>query len=318
MEKYYTCKYDRAFKEIMLKQGNLELLKYYLEYILKVEIKKMKINNVELINGNLNTRGKRLDLYLETNAGKINVEVNAENKNYVHTRNLAYICNIYQNHTLIGKEYDQNTKIIQINFSYGLKKKKAIYKYEIKNEDNENFVYNFEIYEINMEYFMKNWYNRNEEEIEKYKYFIMLSLEKEELKELSKKDKVVEKYMEDLNEINRDPVFIQHMTDEDDREGIYKALLAEEKEKAIKEGLDEGIKKGIKEGIEKGIKQGIKQGIEQGIEKGIKEGKKEGKIEGFEQGIQSVAKTMIENNFKIEEIIKVTGLTEEKILNLKQ
>ena len=273
MEKYYTCKYDRAFKEIMLKQGNLELLKYYLEYILKVEIKKMKINNVELINGNLNTRGKRLDLYLETNAGKINVEVNAENKNYVHPRNLAYICNIYQNHTLIGKEYDQNTKIIQINFSYGLKKKKAIYKYEIKNEDNENFVYNFEIYEINMEYFMKNWYNRNEEEIEKYKYFIMLSLEKEELKELSKKDKVVEKYMEDLNEINRDPVFIQHMTDEDDREGIYKALLAEEKEKAIKEGLDEGIKKGIKEGIEQGIEQGIERGIERGIEQGKKEEK---------------------------------------------
>lgn len=94
----------------MLKKDNIELLKYYLEYILNVEIKQIKINNVELINGNLNTRGKRLDLYLETNAGKINVKMNAENKNYVHPRNLAYICNIYQNHTLIGKEYDQNTK----------------------------------------------------------------------------------------------------------------------------------------------------------------------------------------------------------------
>ena len=156
MKKFYTCKYDRAFKEIMLKKANIELLKYYLEYILNVEIKQIKINNVELINGNLNTRGKRLDLYLETNAGKINVEMNAENKNYVHPRNLAYICNIYQNHTLIGKEYDQNTKIIQINFSYGLNKKKAIYKYEIKNEEDERFVYNFEIYEINMGIFYEN------------------------------------------------------------------------------------------------------------------------------------------------------------------
>ena len=140
----------------MLKKDNIELLKYYLEYILNVEIKQIKINNVELINGNLNTRGKRLDLYLETNAGKINVEMNPENKNYVHPRNLAYICNIYQNHTLIGKEYDQNTKIIQINFSYGLNKKKAIYKYEIKNEEDERFVYNFEIYEINMGIFYEN------------------------------------------------------------------------------------------------------------------------------------------------------------------
>ena len=239
----------------------------------------------ELINGNLNTRGKRLDLYLETNAGKINVEMNAENKNYVHPRNLAYICNISQNHTLIGKEYDQNTKIIQINFSYGLNKKKAIYKYEIKNEEDERFVYNFEIYEINMEYFMKTWYNKNQEQIEKYKYFIMLNLEHDELKELSKKDKVVERYMEDLNVINSDPVFIQHMTDEHDREGIYKALLAEEKEKAILEGIEEGKKVGLEQGIS--------------------------------QGIQKVAKTMIENNFQIEDIIKITGLTKDEILNLK-
>ena len=285
MKKFYTCKYDRAFKEIMLKKDNIELLKYYLEYILNVEIKQIKINNVELINGNLNTRGKRLDLYLETNAGKINVEMNAENKNYVHPRNLAYICNIYQNHTLIGKEYDQNTKIIQINFSYGLNKKKAIYKYEIKNEEDERFVYNFEIYEINMEYFMKTWYKKNKEQIEKYKYFIMLNLEHDELKELSKKDKVVERYMEDLNVINSDPVFIQHMTDEDDREGIYKALLAEEKEKAILEGIEEGKKVGLEQGIS--------------------------------QGIQKVAKTMIENNFQIEDIIKITGLTKDEILNLK-
>ena len=285
MKKFYTCKYDRAFKEIMLKKDNIELLKYYLEYILNVEIKQIKINNVELIIGNLNTRGKRLDLYLETNAGKINVEMNAENKNYVHPRNLAYICNISQNHTLIGKEYDQNTKIIQINFSYGLNKKKAIYKYEIKNEEDERFVYNFEIYEINMEYFMKTWYNKNQEQIEKYKYFIMLNLEHDELKELSKKDKVVERYMEDLNVINSDPVFIQHMTDEDDREGIYKALLAEEKEKAILEGIEEGKKVGLEQGIS--------------------------------QGIQKVAKTMIENNFQIEDIIKITGLTKDEILNLK-
>lgn len=305
MKKFYTCKYDRAFKEIMLKKDNIELLKYYLEYILNVEIKQIKINNVELINGNLNTRGKRLDLYLETNAGKINVEMNAENKNYVHPRNLAYICNIYQNHTLIGKEYDQNTKIIQINFSYGLNKKKAIYKYEIKNEEDERFVYNFEIYEINMEYFMKTWYNKNQDQIEKYKYFIMLNLEHDELKELSKKDKVAERYMEDLNVINSDPVFIQHMADEDDRERIYKVLLAEEKEKAILEGIEEGKKTGLEQGIKQGVKEGIKEGIEQGIERGLG------------QGIKKVAKTMIENNFQIEDIIKITGLTKDEILNLK-
>ena len=132
---------------------------------------------------------------------------------------------------------------------------------------------------------MKTWYNKKQKQIEKYKYFIILNLEHDELKELSKKDKVVERYMEDLNVINSDPVFIQHMTDEDDREGIYKALLAEEKEKAILEGIEEGKKVGLEQGIS--------------------------------QGIQKVAKTMIENNFQIEDIIKITGLTKDEILNLK-
>jgi len=111
--------------------------------------------------------------------------------------------------------------------------------------------------------------------------------------------------MEDLNVINSDPVFIQHMTDEDDRKGIYKALLAEEKEKAILEGIEEGKKVGLEQGIKQGMKQGIKEGVKEGIK------------EGIEQGIQKVAKTMIENNFQIEDIIKITGLTKDEILNLK-
>lgn len=152
---------------------------------------------------------------------------------------------------------------------------------------------------------MKTWYNKNQDQIEKYKYFIMLNLEHDELKELSKKDKVAERYMEDLNVINSDPVFIQHMADEDDRERIYKVLLAEEKEKAILEGIEEGKKTGLEQGIKQGVKEGIKEGIERGIEQGIG------------QGIKKVAKTMIENNFQIEDIIKITGLTKDEILNLK-
>ncbi len=156
---------------------------------------------------------------------------------------------------------------------------------------------------------MKTWYNKNQDQIEKYKYFIMLNLEHDELKELSKKDKVAERYMEDLNVINSDPVFIQHMADEDDRERIYKVLLAEEKEKAILEGIEEGKKTGLEQGIKQGVKEGIKEGIEQGIERGIEQ--------GIGQGIKKVAKTMIENNFQIEDIIKITGLTKDEILNLK-
>ena len=39
MEKFYTCKYDRAFKEVFMKEENKDILSCVLETILNVEIK---------------------------------------------------------------------------------------------------------------------------------------------------------------------------------------------------------------------------------------------------------------------------------------
>ena len=46
-EKFYTCKNDRAFKEIFLKEENKELLIKLLEVSLKTKIYKIKYENVE-------------------------------------------------------------------------------------------------------------------------------------------------------------------------------------------------------------------------------------------------------------------------------
>lgn len=102
-EKFYTCKYDRPFKEIMLKEKNSDLLKLLLESVLKVEISKIEINNIERNTGNIKIKRKHLDALLTTNIGKIGIEVNACAKNdYVKPRNLAYICDMYAAHTLTG------------------------------------------------------------------------------------------------------------------------------------------------------------------------------------------------------------------------
>ena len=44
-DKFYTCKYDRPFKEIMLKLSNRDILKLILEKILGVRITKIEENN---------------------------------------------------------------------------------------------------------------------------------------------------------------------------------------------------------------------------------------------------------------------------------
>ena len=50
-KKFYTGKYDRAFKEVMLNEKNKDLLKLLLEHILKVEI-----NNIEISPNERNSR----------------------------------------------------------------------------------------------------------------------------------------------------------------------------------------------------------------------------------------------------------------------
>ena len=81
---------------------------------------------------------------------------------------------------------------------------------------------------------MDLWYNKKEEEIEKNKYIIMLDLEKEELKELSKEDKVVCKYMEELERLNSNPKFREYMSAEEDARKIYNSEIREATEKGEK------------------------------------------------------------------------------------
>ena len=69
-----------------------------------------------------------------------------------------------------------NINIIQINFSYGLKKDKLFSRYYIQDEDGNKYVSNFLIIELNMDKYMEFLYNKDEEEINKYIEHIMLDL----------------------------------------------------------------------------------------------------------------------------------------------
>ena len=244
MEKFYTCKYDRAFKEVFGKEENKDILKKLLEEILQIEIERIEYLNLERNVDNVKVKRKHLDLYLETNIGKIQVEVNTTNSKYVKPRNMSYLCDIYSHHTLVGQEYDQDTLIIQININYGQQDEKYIREYRLRDESGKEYIKNFIIYEINMEKYMKLWYNKEEKELEKSKYIVMLNLEKEELEKLSKKDKVVIKYMKELERVNENPKFREYMSAEEDNKKIENSLKREWMEEGLAEGRIEGIKEG--------------------------------------------------------------------------
>ena len=242
-EKFYICRNDRAFKEILLNERNEELLKKVLEVALGVSIQEIQIENVEKNTGNLRLRRKTLDILLYTNQGKIDIEMNACKKDYLHTRNTAYQCDNYSHYTLVGEEYSETTQIIQINFTYEMDKrdKKILRKYYIQDEENKRFVKNFVILEYNMDRIMEFWYSKNEIEIEKYKYLIMLDLGLEDLQKLSKKDRLVERYKMDVEIINRDPRFRVYMTEEEDKRKMHNTEMSLARKKGLEEGRKEGL-----------------------------------------------------------------------------
>ena len=267
----------RAFKEVFLKPDNSDLLKALLEFILKIKIDKLEIKKTELLSGNVNIKDKRVDAIVHTGNKKIEIEINSQNKDYLHTRSTAYICNIYQSNASVGDTYNEDTDIIQVNLTWGLGRNNDEMKiYKIMNEKGELYVKNFIIYEINMDYYDKIWYSKNEEEIKKNQYMIMLDLDKKELENMPK-DKIVDKYITNVTIVNDDPEFQKYMSEEEDKRKIQNSLLSEAKE--------EGISQGISQGYTSGINDGIKQ----------------------------TAKNLLSMNMPIEDILKATGLSIEEI-----
>ena len=246
--KFYSAKNDRAFKEVYLKEKNRNMLKDLLEKVLEVRISKIKLRPTEKLENNIHIKGKRLDALLDTNVGKIGIEVNSENKSYIHPRNMSYICNEYASHTLIGEEYNEETMIIQINFTYGLSKNEPAKKeYYIQDEKGSKFVRNFKIIEINMEYYLNLWYDFqkkgiNKTLIEENQIIIMLGLEREDLKELSKEYEKVREFMSEIERVNENPEFRVYMTEEEDKRKIFNSEMREARETGLKEGKEEGIK----------------------------------------------------------------------------
>ena len=238
-KKFYTCKYDKSFKEIMMKKENFFILKKVLENILEIEVKEIELRPLNLNTNNIYVKGKETDLLVLTNQGKIEIEVNTHYEDYVRVRNFCYITNIYQNEITEGSKYSEEIKMIQINLNYGVKDKEYKRIYKMRDEEGKEYIKNCIIYEINMDKYKEILYNKNKEEIEKNKYILMLDMNLEEL-EKYKEDKVVKEYMEKMDKLNQSPMFINWITKEKDEEMIRNTQLFKAEEKGINKGITKG------------------------------------------------------------------------------
>jgi hypothetical protein len=277
-------------------------------------------SNIEK-NVNMYIRRKYLDLNLDSNEATIGIEVNGYDRKYIKPRNTSFICDSYSNHTLVNNEYTEEKQIIQINYTYGVKSKVPIKKYKILNtdrSDNEPFVKNFIIYEVYMDYIMNFWYNRDKQEVNyknviKYKYFIMMNLNLEELKELIKitnNDERIVKYMEEIKKVNTVPEYRQYITEEQD----YQFKLNSERH----EGEKIGEKRGLELGEKRGLELGEKRGLELGEKRGLELGEKRGLELGAKQQKEKTIIEMLKENLPIDMICRVLKIPKEQVQKYQQ
>ena len=289
MDEFYLACNDKCFKCIFQNPQNQYLLGLLIESVTGCKYSNMNYSNVEK-NINMYIKRKYLDMNLDSKDAIVNIEMNRFNRNYINPRNTSFICDCYSNNVLKNGKYTEDKDIIQINFSYGIKGNIPIKKYMILNtnrNDKKPRVKNFKIYEVNMDYIMKYWYNRNKQEVNinriiEYRYFIMLSLNLNELEELYEitKDERIRDFMKELEKVNTLPEFRQFITEEQDKEFILNTVRYE------------------------GEKIGEKRGETRGERKGILKSKLE------------TARNMLKEKFSIETISRLTGLSINQIKNI--
>ena len=202
----------------------------------------------------------------------------------MYVRNTAYICNIYSTNALVGDSYNQDIDIIQINLTWGLDYEESKREFRISDKNGNVYVKNLLIMEINMEYYKKIWYSKDEKKIKENELLVMLDLNEGELKKMPKSDKISEKYVESVTILNNDPFFQEYMSHEEDQRKMQNSL--------IREAEGTGYEKGIKLGEEKGLKL------------------------GQEQEKICIAKRLLKMHMNKEDIIKATGLNPEEIKKL--
>ena len=103
----------------------------------------------------------------------------------------------------------------------------------------------------------------------------------------------------------------------EDRIAYDKALDRYRVSRIVEEDAREaGWKKGLEEGRAKGIAEGIAEGRAKGIAEGRAEGRTEGIAEGRAEEKRNNARSMKKIGIPVEQIVKVTGLTETEIEDL--
>lgn len=272
----FNLKNDIIFTAFFARKGNEEFLIDFLQSILKIEIKKIKIREeVNLEKLSVGEKGGRLDIEAELNEGTIvNIEMQMKNLHNIENRTTLYGAKVLAREEARGKNYNDIKNVIMIN------------------------ILNYELTEF------EEYVSETVVVLDKHREYEIIKGMKWYFIELPKFRKAHPNMDEKLNQWL---AFI----DDNDR---GKIKMAEKKNKTLEKARkemtyltgDEEIRR-LAELREK-WEMDWNSSMDYSKREGIKEGAKEKNLEN--------AKKMREEKIPIETIMKITKLTQEEIENL--
>lgn len=297
--KFYKLKNDAIFKNVFYRHEDLLmwlLNRIMCQYEPYININNLVIKNCELTKNRKYIKNKTVDMLIKTNDRMYNIELNNCFDYKRKIRNFFYQTSLLNNTISKSGEYSEVLPLVQINLNFKQNRtKKLINKYmPLEIETYEKYLDIFYNINIDIERIIDEWYNLNKDKkyYEKYKHYLIIGMNKEELNNLEDDDEMIQKIKKEIITLNNDDEFYQVLTDEEDEEFIRRSYF----------------------------KEGEQAGIERGRIYGKIEGKKEEKKEGKKDGIRfekiNNARKMKKENIPLNLIKKITGLDINTISNL--
>ena len=274
---------DYIFKRVFAYKGNESVLKDFLEALLKIEIKGIKITNPEIIPYEKGEKRGLLDIKAEINDGTmIDVEMQMKNERNTEERATEYMGKMISEQLQVGEDYQNLKKSIVI----------FITNYNFLKRNSYHSVGRMKFDKTIEDEYVNMGYDEEDEVASKYIEVHYIELPKFKKKELSKFTKL-DQWM---------CIFTQN------KEGI---MLAEKENKEIKRAINtlDFLSKDPKERERHNSIVMAEYNRLVSEHNFFEDGKKEGKIE--------IAKKMLKEKVPIEMIEKFTELSKEEIEKIK-
>lgn len=251
-------KLDVIFKAMFGREGSEDILADFLSRLLEIprqSIKRIIMDNVELIPDNYADKFSRVDLKMQVDERLINIELQINNEEHFRERTLYYWSRIYGSELKSGEDYGRLKETICINIVnfnlFDCKEFHSHFKIIEKNR-HEVLTDKFGIHFFELKKIGKSPNKDNPMEL----WLQLINAETEEELDMLENTNV--------QEINKAILVLRELNaDENMRR------LAEIREKALHDeasAINSAEERGMAKGIVKGIEEGRAAGIEEGIE----------------------------------------------------